>query len=83
MIMAAGQGARMTDLTASIPKALLPVGNMPLIWYPIQMLQKAGFKGTVVCTLPSVQNINDDILNMLNIATLVIQIYFDSLDLSV
>ena len=34
----------MTDLTASVPKALLPVGNRPLVWYPVNMLEKAGFE---------------------------------------
>ena len=47
MILAAGQGSRISDLTSSMPKALLPVANMPMIWYPVQMLEKAGFQGNV------------------------------------
>ena len=43
--MAAGTGSRMFPLTEKIPKALLPVGNLPLIWYPINLLDKAGFEG--------------------------------------
>ncbi|KAJ8357649.1 hypothetical protein SKAU_G00204430 [Synaphobranchus kaupii] len=34
VLMAAGGGSRMMDLTYSMPKPLLPVGNKPLIWYP-------------------------------------------------
>ena len=45
VILAAGQGSRMKDLTSKVPKALLPVANQPLIWYPIQMLERAGFQG--------------------------------------
>ena len=45
IIMAAGRGSRMTDLTSRIPKALLPVGNKPMIWYTVDMLEKAGFQG--------------------------------------
>lgn len=45
VIMAAGTGSRMFPLTERIPKALLPVGNLPLIWYPINLLDKAGFEG--------------------------------------
>lgn len=45
VLMAAGGGSRMTDLTASIPKPLLPVGNRPLLWYPLNLLERAGFEG--------------------------------------
>lgn len=45
IVMAAGRGSRMMGLTASIPKALLPVANNPMVSYPIKMLQKAGFGG--------------------------------------
>lgn len=45
VVMAAGGGSRMTDLTSSIPKPLLPVGNRPLLWYPLNLLERAGFEG--------------------------------------
>ena len=35
----------MTDLTSSTPKALLPIANKPMIWYPVKMLENAGFEG--------------------------------------
>ena len=61
VIMAAGTGSRMFPLTEKIPKALLPVGNLPVIWYPINLLDKAGFEGkehkffvkAFLCTLNS------------------------------
>jgi len=37
----------MTDLVTQTPKSLLPIGNKPMLWYPINMLQKAGFEGTL------------------------------------
>ncbi|KAK7803198.1 hypothetical protein U0070_005745, partial [Myodes glareolus] len=43
VVMAVGGGSRMTDLTPSIPKPLLPVGNKPLIWYPLNLLERVGF----------------------------------------
>lgn len=49
VLMAAGGGSRMTDLTASIPKPLLPVGNRPLLWYPLNLLERAGFEGEAGC----------------------------------
>lgn len=45
MVMAVGGGSRMMDVTSSIPKALLPVGNKPLIWYPLNLLEQVGFEG--------------------------------------
>ena len=30
------------------PKCLLPVGNMPLVWYPLNMLQTNGFTEAIV-----------------------------------
>ena len=47
VVMAAGRGSRMTELTSCIAKPLLPVGNKPMIWYPINMLEKAGFQGSM------------------------------------
>jgi len=37
----------MTDMTVcnSMPKAMIPVGNKPLIWYTFNMLETAGFTG--------------------------------------
>lgn len=43
--MAAGGGSRMMDLTYNTPKPLLPVGNRPLIWYPLNLLERVGFEG--------------------------------------
>ncbi|XP_072172855.1 translation initiation factor eIF2B subunit gamma-like [Diadema setosum] len=54
VIMAAGRGSRMTDLSNNIPKALLPIGNHPMIWYPIMMLERAGFERAIIVTLDSV-----------------------------
>lgn len=45
VLMAAGGGSRMTDLTYNTPKAMLPVGNKPLMWYPLNLLERMGFEG--------------------------------------
>lgn len=45
VVMAAGKGSRMTELTVDKPKCLLPIGNRPMVWYPLKMLEKAGFIG--------------------------------------
>ncbi|XP_035276064.1 translation initiation factor eIF-2B subunit gamma isoform X1 [Anguilla anguilla] len=57
VLMAAGGGSRMMDLTYSMPKPLLPVGNKPLIWYPINLLEKVGFEEVIVITTKEVQKL--------------------------
>ena len=49
IVLAAGSGSRMPDLTAHIPKALLPIANKPMVWYPLHMLEKAGFERKNIC----------------------------------
>ncbi|MGH0184987.1 UNVERIFIED_CONTAM: hypothetical protein FKN15_027543 [Acipenser sinensis] len=48
------RGSRMMDLTYSMPKPLLPVGNKPLIWYPLNLLEKIGFEEVIVITTKEV-----------------------------
>ncbi|XP_019727215.1 translation initiation factor eIF2B subunit gamma isoform X1 [Hippocampus comes] len=55
VMMAAGGGSRMTDLTYNTPKAMLPVGNRPLIWYPLNLLERVGFEEVIVITTKEVQ----------------------------
>ncbi|XP_037683314.1 translation initiation factor eIF-2B subunit gamma isoform X3 [Choloepus didactylus] len=57
VVMAVGGGSRMTDLTSSIPKPLLPVGNKPLIWYPLNLLERVGFEEVIVVTTRDVQKV--------------------------
>lgn len=47
IVLAGGHGTRLDTLTTNCPKCLLPVGNKPMIWYPVRMLEKAGFTGTL------------------------------------
>ncbi|KZS11757.1 translation initiation factor eIF-2B subunit gamma [Daphnia magna] len=48
VIMAAGRGSRMTDLTHDRPKCLLPICNRPMIWFSLKMLENAGFEDVLV-----------------------------------
>lgn len=45
IVMAGGRGSRMTELTAGRPKCLLPIGNKPMVWYPLQLLERTGIEG--------------------------------------
>lgn len=48
IVLAGGKGSRMTELTAEQPKCLLPIANVPMIWYPLQVLERSGFKEAIV-----------------------------------
>jgi hypothetical protein len=45
IVLAAGEGRRLRPLTASVPKALCPVGNVPLLERALARLAALGFLG--------------------------------------
>lgn len=45
IVMAAGRGSRLTEITGDRPKCLLPVGPFPLVYYTLHHLEKHGFTG--------------------------------------
>lgn len=51
VILAAGSGSRMVELTRGRPKCLLPVGNHALIWYAITGLRSIGI-GRMIVLVP-------------------------------
>ncbi|MBA2650316.1 MAG: nucleotidyltransferase family protein [Legionella sp.] len=48
MILAAGRGERLKEITHSLPKALCPVNKMPLIEHHINKLAGAGFNRIII-----------------------------------
>ncbi|MCU0631938.1 MAG: sugar phosphate nucleotidyltransferase [Methanolinea sp.] len=48
VILAAGEGKRLRPLTRSRPKALIPVGNTPVMDYVINALQTCGIRDIIV-----------------------------------
>ena len=50
IILAGGLGQRLSPLTKVTNKHLLPVGNKPMIYYPIQTLVNAGVKDLLIVT---------------------------------
>ena len=51
VVLAAGKGSRMTEITAGRPKCLLPIANKPMIWYSLRMLEREGFQDAIVIVL--------------------------------
>lgn len=48
VILAAGEGKRLRPLTRSRPKALIPVGNTPVLDYVVHALQTCGIRDIIV-----------------------------------
>ncbi len=64
IIPTGGRGTRMRPITFSANKHFIPVGNKPLIFYPIESVVAAGIKDIAITyntgQLPSVQNLLGD-----------------------
>ena len=48
VILAGGQGTRMRDFSARIPKALVPIGNMAVIEHVMRIYAHYGFNEFIV-----------------------------------
>ncbi|ETN59213.1 translation initiation factor eif-2b gamma subunit [Anopheles darlingi] len=48
VVLAAGKGTRLPEILEGRPKCLLPVGPYPMIWYPLNLLQRHGFTEVLV-----------------------------------
>ncbi|XP_037074836.1 translation initiation factor eIF-2B subunit gamma-like [Pollicipes pollicipes] len=64
VILAGGKGSRMTDLTCQMLKCLLPIGGLPMLWYPLRLLQDAGVKSALVVVSEQMKNFQREICSV-------------------
>ena len=49
VILCGGQGVRYTNMYVDMPKALAPIGNMPILWHLMKYLNFYGINKFVLC----------------------------------
>ena len=66
VILCGGQGTRIRDVSADLPKPMIPIGEKPIIWHIMQFYASFGFKDFVLCLGYKGQVIKDFFLNLEN-----------------
>jgi glucose-1-phosphate cytidylyltransferase len=49
-ILCGGRGTRLQEHTRTIPKPLVEIGGLPIVWHVVQLYATAGFERFVLCT---------------------------------
>src|SRR6476619_151867 len=63
VILCGGQGTRIRDVSADLPKPMIPIGRYPILWHIMRGYAAAGFKDFVLCLGYRGRAIKDFFLN--------------------
>lgn len=64
IVLAGIRGSRLNELTEKNPKCLLSIGNKPMVWYPVRLLEKNGFQEVIIITAHSIKDqVEKELLN--------------------
>lgn len=63
VILCGGQGTRIRDVADNIPKPLITVGGLPILWHIMKYYSHAGFKQFILCLGYKGETIKDFFLN--------------------
>ena len=67
VILAGGYGSRLKDLTSSVPKPMLEVGEKPILWHIMKIYSHYGINDFIICLGYKGNIIRDYFLNYDNI----------------
>src|SRR5262245_32522402 len=63
VILCGGKGTRLRETTELLPKPLVPIGRMPILWHVMKIYSEQGFKDFVLCLGYKGEMIKDYFLN--------------------
>lgn len=55
IVLAGGSGSRLHPITLGISKQLIPINGLPMVYFPISVLMRAGIRDILIITTPSDQ----------------------------
>ena len=53
IVLAGGSGSRLHPITLGISKQLIPINGMPMVYFPVSILMRAGIRDILIITTPS------------------------------
>ena len=63
VILCGGKGTRIRDVSEDIPKPMVPVGHLPILWHVMQLYASQGYKDFILCLGYKAQVIKEFFLN--------------------